>query len=60
MKTPDPQTYETLYIRFLGIKRAFKHLNHRDHEPKPEQHGLTEREAAFIRVRVEREFNRKF
>lgn len=58
-QTPDVRGYEQLYLRFLGMKRAFKNLNHTDHEPKPADFGLSDRDAAFIRVRVERDFSRK-
>lgn len=60
MNTPDPTGYETHYLRFLGMKRAFRNLNHRDHEPKPKSFGISDRDAAFIRERVDREHKRKF
>jgi hypothetical protein len=55
----DPAGYETFYLRFLTLKRVSPHAAHKDHEPKPEHFGLSEREAAFIQLRVEREFNRE-
>jgi hypothetical protein len=58
--TADPAGYSTWYLRFLTLKRLHPELAHKDHEPQPKKWGLTEREAAFIRVRVAREYNRKF
>lgn len=57
---PDPQAYATMYLRFLTMKRAFKHLNHAGTEPQPKDFGLTEGQAALERVKVEREYSRKF
>lgn len=50
--------FESAYMGFLNMTRAFKNLNHLDHDPKPEKFGLSEQEAKFIRVRVERELGR--
>lgn len=57
---PDPAGYETMYLRFLTLKRVSPHLAHKDHEPRPAQFGLDDREAAFLRVKIEREFYRGF
>jgi hypothetical protein len=57
-KQSDPQGYALMYLRFLGMIRAFPNLNHRDHEPKPETFSISQQEATLIRVRVEREHKR--
>lgn len=57
---PDPAGYETMYLRFLTLKCVSPHLAHKDHEPWPAQFGLDDREAAFLRVKIEREFYRGF
>jgi hypothetical protein len=56
----DPIGYETWYLRYLTLQRISPHLAHKDHEPDPRKWGLNEREATFIRVRVERDYNRKY
>lgn len=58
--TPDPKGYETMYIRFLTLRKVSPYLAHEDHKPKPSRFGLSEKEAAFIRVRAEREHGRSF
>ncbi len=55
----DPAGYETMYRRFLTIIQAFPRLNHKGQAPKPEDFGLTDRDAAFLRVRIERDCARR-
>ena len=55
----DPASYSTMYLRFLTAKRAFPKLNHAGTEPQPKDFGLSDRDAAFIRVQVDREHQRK-
>jgi hypothetical protein len=55
----DPAGYYAMRMRFETMKKAFPKLNHRGHEPKPNEFGLTQREAAIQAELVRREVQRK-
>lgn len=53
-----PEQFRADYYAYLNMCRAFPALNHSGHDPQPENYGLDESEAKWIRVKTEREYNR--